>query len=310
MVETPVLFITFCRPDYARQTWNGIKAAKPKKLYFYSNKGREEKEGEVERNNEIRSYINEIDWDCDLHTFFRDECVNVYDSLRGAINWLFENESEGIILEEDCVPTLAFFSYIDQLIVKFRGNEKIWCISGDNWFNYQSHNYDYHFSHYHFMYGWATWREKWQRVDWQNLGAKEAVRNHIFRPLFKNREQSRYREKEVMRVKDFVEKTKCWDYYWGIIMDQNEALTVHPKCNLIHNIGVSGTHHENGTRESIVNAPATIQDQTYTIVNEPSCLEADKDFDLVVYKALFKPAPLPVRAVNKAIRILKSCLKH
>ena len=46
MVETPVLFITFVRPDYARQTWEGIKAAKPKTLYFYSNKGREEKEGE------------------------------------------------------------------------------------------------------------------------------------------------------------------------------------------------------------------------------------------------------------------------
>ena len=70
MVETPVLFVTFVRPDYARQTWEGIKATKPKTLYFYSNKGRAEKEGEVERNNEIRSYINEIDWDCDLHIFF------------------------------------------------------------------------------------------------------------------------------------------------------------------------------------------------------------------------------------------------
>ena len=105
MVETPVLFVTFVRPDYARQTWEGIKATKPKTLYFYSNKGRAEKEGEVERNNEIRSYINEIDWDCDLHIFFREECVNVYDSLRGAIDWLFDNEERGIILEEDCVPS-------------------------------------------------------------------------------------------------------------------------------------------------------------------------------------------------------------
>ena len=96
MVQTPVLFITFVRPDYARQTWNGIKAAQPKKLYFYSSKGRADKEGEVNCNNEIRAYINERDWECDLHTFFRDECVNIYDSLRGAIDWLFENEERGI----------------------------------------------------------------------------------------------------------------------------------------------------------------------------------------------------------------------
>ena len=58
MVETPVLFITFVRSGYARQTWEGIKAAKPKTLYFYSNKGRAEKEGEIERNEEIVYHHN------------------------------------------------------------------------------------------------------------------------------------------------------------------------------------------------------------------------------------------------------------
>lgn len=47
MVNTPVLFETFVRVDYARQVWEAIKVAQPKTLYFYSNKGRPEKEGEV-----------------------------------------------------------------------------------------------------------------------------------------------------------------------------------------------------------------------------------------------------------------------
>ena len=55
VVKTPVLFITFVRPDYARKTFDSIRAAQPSKLYFYSNKGRIEKEGEIERNEEIRS---------------------------------------------------------------------------------------------------------------------------------------------------------------------------------------------------------------------------------------------------------------
>ena len=57
----PVLFMTFVRPDYARLCWDAIKKSQPKVLYFYSNKGRAEKEGEIERNNEIRSFIKEID---------------------------------------------------------------------------------------------------------------------------------------------------------------------------------------------------------------------------------------------------------
>ena len=49
MVETPVLFITFARPDYARQTWDGIKAAKPQTLYFYSNKALKKKKEKLKK---------------------------------------------------------------------------------------------------------------------------------------------------------------------------------------------------------------------------------------------------------------------
>ena len=65
MVQSPVLFITFSRPEYARQTWESIKLAQPKVLYFYSNKARADRVEEQERNDEIRSYIKEINWDCD-----------------------------------------------------------------------------------------------------------------------------------------------------------------------------------------------------------------------------------------------------
>lgn len=303
MVETPVLFITFVRPGYARQTWDGIKAAQPKKLYFYSNKGRAEKEGEIEQNEEIRSYIKEIDWDCELHTFFRDECINVYDSLRGAIGWLFDNEEEGIILEEDCVPTKAFFSFVDQMIVKFQDDWRVWCISGDNWLNYQSHDYDYLFSHYHFMYGWATWRRRWQSIDWDNINISESLDNHIFTYLFKNKEQVAFREKEVLKLKQFIEKTKCWDYYLGVKMDQNNALTVHPKINLITNIGCVGAHHSKPSK-SIVNAPAVSYCDTYTIKKKPPFVIADYEYDCLLYKNIFKKKPFIIRVFNKLVRII------
>ena len=72
MVNTPILFETFVRDDYARQVFDIIKKAQPQKLYFYSNKGRD-KGDEIERNNKIRSWINEIDWECELHTFFQEK---------------------------------------------------------------------------------------------------------------------------------------------------------------------------------------------------------------------------------------------
>ena len=208
MVETPVLFITFARPEYARQTWEGIKAAQPKTLYFYSNKGREEKDGEVKRNNEIRKYINEIDWKCDLHTWFRKECVNAYDSIRGAIDWLFENEECGIVLEEDCVPTKAFFSFVDQMIPKFRNEAKVWCISGDNYLDKSLSGYDYFFSHYHWMYGWASWRRVWSGIRWDDNSIKEAITNVRYRKIYKTFKQVLYKRIELHQVKDLMIQNK------------------------------------------------------------------------------------------------------
>ena len=116
MVDTPVLYITFARPEYASQSFAAIKKAQPKKLYFYSNKARTDRPDEVARNEEVRSYVKQIDWDCEVKTWFREDYVDVYTSLWGAIDWLFDNEEKGIIIEEDVVASLTFYSFVDQII--------------------------------------------------------------------------------------------------------------------------------------------------------------------------------------------------
>ena len=296
MVETPVLFVTFVRPDYARQTWEGIKATKPKTLYFYSNKGRAEKEGEVERNNEIRSYINEIDWDCDLHIFFREECVNVYDSLRGAIDWLFDNEERGIILEEDCVPTKAFF--VDQMIEKFKEDKRVWCISGDNIIKQNPSGYDYMFSHLHAMYGWASWRDRWRMVNWDHLYIKETIDEHIYYRLFKTKEQAKAKEKALSNMEDMLYRTKCWDYIFGLCMDQYHALTVQPKEHLVKNIGVTGQHHTKA-KVSQYNCEPNPSAEEYVIAKEPPFVFADFEHDYLTYCQLLRKPSFFKRVKNR-----------
>ena len=298
MVETPVLFVTFVRPDYARQTWEGIKATKPKTLYFYSNKGRAEKEGEVERNNEIRSYINEIDWDCDLHIFFREECVNVYDSLRGAIDWLFDNEERGIILEEDCVPTKAFFSFVDQMIEKFKEDKRVWCISGDNIIKQNPSGYDYMFSHLHAMYGWASWRDRWRMVNWDHLYIKETIDEHIYYRLLKTKEQAKAKEKALSNMEDMLYRTKCWDYIFGLCMDQYHALTVQPKEHLVKNIGVTGQHHTKA-KVSQYNCEPNPSAEEYVIAKEPPFVFADFEHDYLTYCQLLRKPSFFKRVKNR-----------
>lgn len=241
MVETPVLFITFVRPEYARQSWDAIKAAKPKKLYFYSNKGRAEKNGEVERNNEIRSYINEIDWDCDLHTFFRDECVDIYTSLWGAMDWLFDNEEQGIVLEEDCVASPTFFTYCDNMLKLYKDNPKVSIISGNNRMPQNNpHGVDCFLSRFGDIYGWASWSDRWHSLDKKmRLWPKNRLKMLRYFGFISGIWYIVWWE----RMYRILNRFNPWDsiFIYNNMMKGSYALV--PVGNLVEDIGRYGAHH-------------------------------------------------------------------
>lgn len=294
VVKTPVLFITFVRPDYARKTFDSIRAAQPSKLYFYSNKGRIEKEGEIERNEEIRSYISEVDWSCELHIWFRDECVNVYDSLRGAITWLFDNEEQGIILEEDCVPTMGFFSFCDQLIEKFRDDTKVWMISGDNYISYNPEGYDYIYSYMFQIYGWASWRDRWNKIDWDLIKIDDFLKSDKIKYLFPEKKQCKDRIRIIKDNVNNLRRTKCWDGIFHYTMFMNNAMCIYPKVLLVSNIGLVGTHNKS-KEVSIFNTKAIYSDEYYSIKNEPPFPLPSIKFENKMYKITWQRPSFPMK---------------
>lgn len=302
MVNTPVLFETFVRVDYARQVWDTIKAAQPKKLYFYSNKGRAEKKGEIERNNEIRSWVKEIDWDCELHTWFREECVDVYTSLKGAVDWVCEHEDAWITLEDDVVPTLAFFSFCDQMIDYYRNDNRVWYVSGDNFWNLNPGGYDYIFSSYHWMYGWATWRDRWLAIDWDNLRIDEMIKQDVPYHFYKTKAQAESRVRQLKNIKEFVERTKCWDYIFGIVCDQHNSVGVFPTHHLINNIGETGEHNKKG-KKTFVYVESTYKDKEYVIRNRPPFIMSDCEYDYLTRKENRKHRTLRTRVALFVKRI-------
>ena len=247
MVEVPVLYITFCRPEYARQSFDAIKRAQPRKLYFYSNKAREDRPDEVKRNEEVRAFVKEIDWNCDLHTFFREEYVDVFTSLWGALDWFFDNVNEGIIIEEDVVTCPAFYEYMTTLIEKFRDNKNIWIISGNNALPKCSQkNLSYFPTRFADIYGWATWADRWHSLDremikWPSFKHSKEYHDY-YGDFFQRCLQKQYY--------DEVYHNKLGYHPWDIVMNYTMALEkaycLMPFTNLSADIGVAGANHKEG----------------------------------------------------------------
>lgn len=286
MTKTPIIFATFARPEYARKAFNQIKKAKPRKLYFYSNKARENDYQEIERNQKIRALINEVDWECELKIYFRDKYVDLYTSLWGAYDWVFQNEESAIVIEEDCVASLAFFDYCDKLIPKYEKDNRIWIISGNNFFEYfNPNNYDYIFTRYPYQWGWATWRDRWQRIKRTNIPWEEMKRYKLFMQLYPNKKQANYHLKTEEAFYKNLKNVPAWDLTMGFTYNCEGGFGIIPTKNLVMNIGCNGTHHSGYS--SFIHSRAVSNKDSYLIKNPPPFVVPDYRYDQYFFKHFY-----------------------
>lgn len=248
-VEAPVLFITFNRPESTRVVFEAIRQAKPKKLYISSDGPRPKKyEDDQSKISEVRKLAGEVDWDCAVKTRFLEENLGCGPGVSSAITWAFQEEEKLIIIEDDCIPSLSFFSFCNELLNRYADNERIMHISGTRWNEeYPIHDCDYFFTKYDHIWGWATWKRAWDLYDFK-------VTDY---PLFKekkilnialNNSASIIRNWTAILDDIYQRKVKhTWDYQWQYCIFKYNGLCINTVKNLVTNIGTEGVHDSKET---------------------------------------------------------------
>ena len=134
MYEIPVLFVFFNRKDVTLKAFERICQIKPAKLYLAQDGYRADKgKQEADKILEIRECVlGMIDWECEIKTLFRTQNVGCGAGVKTAIDWMFENEEYGIILEDDCVAESSFWTFMQQLLIRYKDDQRIGMIAGYN----------------------------------------------------------------------------------------------------------------------------------------------------------------------------------
>ncbi len=244
-LSTPVLFLTFNRPDTTQQVFSRIRQAQPPRLYVAGDGPRPEQSNEAEICEIVKSIITNVDWDCEVKTLFRDQNLGCRLAVSQAISWFFENEPEGIILEDDCLPSQSFFWFCQELLELFRNDQQVGAICGfySNELDYTP-DASYFFSRYLRVWGWAGWRRSFEGYD-SNL--KNLIENN-------NTWQSKmFNHKDVLLKNYFQQmfdqvangEIDTWDTQLQYLLWQKKQRVVVSSKNLIQNIGwTQGAHSQ------------------------------------------------------------------
>lgn len=246
-LSTAVLFLVFNRPDTTKQVFEAIRMAKPSRLYIAADGPREDKEGEAKRVREVRSIATNVDWNCEVKTLFHDKNLGCKYAVSGAITWFFEQEEQGIILEDDCLPNHSFFWFCEELLERYKDDQRIGQISGYNKLTKNDEDSDgYNFLTGGSIWGWASWRRV---ADGFNDFFNKST-DDIYVSIY-NFTDDLHESEHIKDSLDLVNSgnLSTWDYHWGAKLKANSQLSIVPLKNLIKNIGfcTDATHTINKT---------------------------------------------------------------
>ena len=277
-MNTPVLLITFNRPGHTRRVLEAIMASHPLDLYVFQDGAREDNENDVKKCAEVRCAVEELTKDTDvvLHTLYSEKNLGCGAGPMTGISWFFNQVERGIVMEDDCLPHPDFFGYCEALLERYKDDEKVLFINSSLYDDRWTCDASYDFSRYMVTGAWAGWRRTWQGfdLDLKDLDAL-AFRKHVLR-LTGNRAEANWWFSIVKEIQQDERKKSYWDYQMQIHLFRNSALTIHPKVNLVSNIGFdgAGTHtlsnnDSRGDREVFPILPLT----------HPTAQVVDKDRD-------------------------------
>tara|TARA_B110000902_G_scaffold63988_1_gene75815 strand:+ start:4009 stop:4926 length:918 start_codon:yes stop_codon:yes gene_type:complete len=244
MVEAPILFIAFNRPDTTKVVFQRLRELKPRKLYVTIDGPREGRKQEVLLCDEVHEICKNIDWECQVKYKVREKNLGCRNAIVDAISWVLAIEDRVIIIEDDVVPEFSFFDFANELLEKYKNDEKVGMISANNYTPLEGSKEDYHFSNYAHIWGWATWRRAWNIFDIDCPEMKEQLKRRNFNNIISGKKERKYFKWFFNLWLDRKKKgtADAWGPYWFFNILFKNQFSIVPKSNLAKNIGTEGLH--------------------------------------------------------------------
>jgi hypothetical protein len=297
-VTTAVALLIFNRPDTTARVFEAIAKAKPSKLLVVADGPRPDRLGEADKCAQTRAIINNVDWDCEVITNYSPINLGCKKRVASGLDWIFEQVEEAIILEDDCLPEHSFFRFCDEMLERYRLNERVGMVSGGNLqFGQLRGNASYYFSRYTHIWGWATWRRAWKHYD-RDMALWPSFRDEGWLDrVFSSQGEREYWKNSFQWVYDG--KLDTWDCSWTFAAITHGMLQVVPNVNLISNIGFG----PEATHTHVVGIHANMPTQPMAFpIKHPNFVLADEEADRYISNNQIAPSFL-MRQVRRLRRI-------
>jgi hypothetical protein len=280
----PIALFVYNRPEHTQKTIDALRQndlASRSDLFVYSDGAKNE--AAVAPVRQVRQCLRALRGFRSITLIERDHNNGLAKSVLAGVAELCGEFGRVIALEDDLLTTPDFLTFMNRALERYIYEPRVFSVSA---FNFAlpavtscKFPYDAFCFYRSSSWGWGTWNDRWQRVDWEVSDYQD------FRANKRQQEKFQRAGEDLIRMLDLqmAGKVDSWAIRWAYAHYKHDALAVLSLLPRVFNIGGdgSGIHTRRGR---VLQLPLT--SETKEEFRFPQVLEPDADFTLALQRLL------------------------
>jgi len=236
MKPAPIVLFVYNRPDLLRRTLRSLSActlAAESELFIFADGPKTEADMIIV--NKVRDIIWSIKGYKRVTIFFSNHMGLAFSIISGVTKIVSEY-GRVIVLEDDLILSPNFLVYMNACLESFNRRKDIASISGYSLPITIPKDYPHnvYLSCRPGSWGWATWRDRWENIDWNDKSKPDKAFNRGGDDLPRMIKQQR------------AGKVDSWAVRWAYHNYRYSLYTVYPCVSKVFNTGTGGGTHFRG----------------------------------------------------------------
>lgn len=232
----PIILFTYKRLETLKQCIDALKKcpeAPYSDLVIVADNQKTETDGEKVSN--VRRFLPSITGFKSVEIIEREKNYGVDFNIIEGIKMMAARFPKFIVVEDDLVVKKGFLTFLNKALLQYKNHSEVLTVSAFNFVNTIPKNYlfDVYFAKRTNPWGWATWSDKINTVDWELKDKEEFLKDTKIQNKFNEWGSDRSR----MLIRTINNKIRAWDIRLDYDQFKNSTTTVYPVASLVDNIG-------------------------------------------------------------------------
>jgi glycosyltransferase involved in cell wall biosynthesis len=248
-MPAPIILFVYNRPEHTRRTitsLQGCDLARESHLYVFADGSKSPTDAANVR--AVRQLLQSVEGFGGVTVTAREANQGLARSVISGVTEVLREHGRAVVLEDDLVFARNYLQFMNDALETYAGKKRIFSVSG---YSYPlpvppDFTDDVYLLPRASSWGWATWRDRWERADWEVTDYPQFLRSRPVQDGF----AEGGRDLVYMLRKQQLGRIDSWAVRWSYAHYKHGAYCLFPVQSKVHNTGndKSGTHSPRTTR--------------------------------------------------------------